>query len=155
MGLRSNRYRTRDNRGKRSNRHRAWTGRDIGILSFGRRGIPQHGRDQAGPENEIEALKTRARAIEARLWYLSVRIGKIEQGYTAPSFIAIVDAENCAGCGICQDTCPTGAVLLKEVARIDPERCNGCGRCIERCPQGALSLRPVKSSFQEQTESAL
>ena len=127
----------------------------MGSPSFGRRGISQHRRDQAGPEKEIEALKTKARAIEARLRYLSVRIGVIEQGYTALKFIATVDAENCAGCGICQDTCPTGAVLVKEVARIDPKRCIGCGRCIERCPQGALSLHPVAPYFQEQTESAL
>jgi len=127
----------------------------MGSPSFGSRGISQHGRHQAGPENESEALKRKARAIEARLRYLSVRIGEIEQGYSAPRFIAIVDAENCAGCGICQDTCPTGAVLVKEVARIDPERCIGCGCCIERCPQGALSLHPVAPHFQQQTESAL
>lgn len=127
----------------------------MGSLISLRPGTTRHWRDKKPSEDNVEALKRKARALEARLQDLNARIREIEQGYTALKFIAIVDAEKCAGCGICLDTCPTGAILLEEVAQIDPKRCIGCGRCVERCPQGALSLRLVEPHFQRQTESAL
>jgi ferredoxin len=112
-------------------------------------------RDKKPPEDDLEALKRKVRALETRLQHLRARIGEIEQGYTALRSIAIVNAEKCAGCGICQDICPTGAVSLEEVARIDSKRCTGCGRCVEACPQGALSMRTVEPHFQEQTKRAM
>jgi pyruvate formate lyase activating enzyme len=46
--------------------------------------------------------------------------------------------ERCAGCGVCVENCPAGA--LSRSARgiaADPDRCRHCGRCIAVCPMEA------------------
>lgn len=119
-----------------------------------RPGEAKNGRNQVAPKNEIEALKAKARNIEARLRSLKMRITEIEQGFTSSTFTAIVDSDKCAGCGICQDICLTGAITVQEIARVDSSRCTGCGLCVQQCPQGALSMSPVDTGFREQAGSA-
>ncbi len=50
-----------------------------------------------------------------------------------------VDGERCQGCGVCADTCPTGAIRLADgVATIEQSLCNECQACVEACPLGAI-----------------
>jgi len=50
-----------------------------------------------------------------------------------------VDVERCAGCGLCVESCPRGAIhLIEGAARINPALCIGCGICARSCPQGAI-----------------
>jgi len=52
-----------------------------------------------------------------------------------------VDHTTCAGCGVCVDVCPTGAISLDEnegVAMIHMELCTECLVCIDECPSGAI-----------------
>ena len=50
-----------------------------------------------------------------------------------------VDDEQCLGCGVCLDVCPTGALhLVDGVATIDQAICRGCKACVDACPAGAL-----------------
>jgi len=77
------------------------------------------------------------------------------------SFTAIIDEENCVGCGTCIDRCHVKAISLvdqqgpDEKARLDAGRCIGCGLCVSTCPNEALTLvvrddAPVpKPSFSE------
>ena len=57
------------------------------------------------------------------------------------AFEARLDAEACAGCGVCVERCQMDALTLDEGrARLDPDRCIGCGLCVTTCPAGALTL---------------
>jgi electron transport complex protein RnfB len=54
-------------------------------------------------------------------------------------FVAIVDADVCAGCGDCAPRCQFGALaLVDEVCLVDEGRCVGCGLCTSVCPTEAL-----------------
>ena len=46
---------------------------------------------------------------------------------------ALIRAEMCTECGICQKGCPRHAITIKGGLRVDPERCNSCGRCESSC----------------------
>jgi len=57
-----------------------------------------------------------------------------------------IDRATCAGCAVCVEVCPTGAINLDEnegVSTIDPGLCNECLACLDVCPTGAI--RQVES----------
>jgi 2-oxoglutarate ferredoxin oxidoreductase subunit delta len=50
--------------------------------------------------------------------------------------------ENCKGCGICVEFCPTHTLGLKKgkVVVVNPESCTGCQLCDLRCPDFAIMV---------------
>lgn len=79
-------------------------------------------------------------AIERALFDLADMVGEFEK----PKYV-IYDKSICAhsrnsiaGCSICVDLCPTGAVSpADEMVAYDPYICAGCGSCAGSCPTGA------------------
>jgi ferredoxin len=79
------------------------------------------------------AVRHLARAVEpapARLGHAASPFGVIEVGAA------------CTLCGVCSESCPTGALQLQRESRhaslaFDPDRCTGCGACAARCPEAA------------------
>lgn len=57
-----------------------------------------------------------------------------------------VDIELCTGCGVCEESCPFGAIKIEDdVASID-ERCNLCGACIDVCNFEAISIQKERKT---------
>jgi heterodisulfide reductase subunit A len=62
---------------------------------------------------------------------------------TVESATCTVDEELCAGCGMCEEICPYGALKLdtrKGVMRANVVLCKGCGACAATCPSNAITL---------------
>jgi len=53
---------------------------------------------------------------------------------------AVVDKENCSGCGACVDACPVEAISIVEDKATISDECADCGACVDECPNGAISL---------------
>lgn len=54
--------------------------------------------------------------------------------------MAVVQKEQCSGCGVCMYYCPEEAIGIDNgrKADIDPDMCADCGKCIEVCPKNAI-----------------
>ena len=71
----------------------------------------------------------------------SVAEFSIPTAVASSDFMAVVDADLCAGCGDCLERCQFGALAVPYgVCLVDVGRCVGCGLCITVCPTGALHL---------------
>jgi electron transfer flavoprotein alpha subunit/NAD-dependent dihydropyrimidine dehydrogenase PreA subunit len=53
----------------------------------------------------------------------------------------IVSKELCVGCGICEQSCPFGAIAMEQGIPQIGESCSLCGACVEACEVGALSIK--------------
>ncbi len=50
-----------------------------------------------------------------------------------------IDRQACDGCGLCVESCPTGALqLVDELIQVDNSLCDGCFICVDVCPNEAL-----------------
>ncbi len=57
-------------------------------------------------------------------------------------YLAQVLTDDCTGCAICADErCPVQAItLVNEIAVVDQQECIGCGLCVSGCPSEAMYL---------------
>ena len=57
--------------------------------------------------------------------------------------LATVDKTRCVACGVCENTCPLGAVKVLRgcYAAVEEERCVGCGKCVRLCPVGCIKVK--------------
>jgi Pyruvate/2-oxoacid:ferredoxin oxidoreductase delta subunit/bacterioferritin-associated ferredoxin len=65
--------------------------------------------------------------------------------------LAVVDAELCTGCTICDRVCPTLAIKTDRkahLAAVDAARCSGCPACEQRCPEGAITMVVREKPFE-------
>ncbi len=53
--------------------------------------------------------------------------------------------EECKGCTICTDLCPTGTIDPGKGYASDPGECTMCLDCLETCPRGLTTFRPAWS----------
>ncbi|MFX1297191.1 MAG: indolepyruvate ferredoxin oxidoreductase subunit alpha, partial [Promethearchaeota archaeon] len=65
--------------------------------------------------------------------------------FFATNFYAIVNLDECIGCGTCVKRCNMDAKIFKDGKYdIDLGRCIGCGVCVPTCPQEAIKLEKKK-----------
>lgn len=69
-----------------------------------------------------------------RLSYVALGEGLVE-----PS---IINQQKCAGCGLCRQVCPYGAIKMVEDGKfeVNGKACRGCGTCVSSCRSGAIDL---------------
>jgi NAD-dependent dihydropyrimidine dehydrogenase PreA subunit len=53
--------------------------------------------------------------------------------------VAKVKAEECVGCGACEDACPNGAIKVEDIAVVSAD-CVDCGACVDECPNSAITV---------------
>ncbi len=91
---------------------------------------------------ELQLLKQRARIVSQRLEIIRQRIeGQRIVSPQRAKVVAIVDEEECTGCGFCYEICPAGAISIDQTAEIDASKCTACLACVEQCPQGAIAVK--------------
>jgi ferredoxin len=73
----------------------------------------------------------------------SAKVRSLQAAYGRKGLVmaAVVKFELCEGCAACVDTCPSGAIELKDVkAVIDTEVCADCAACVDTCPTSAIEM---------------
>ena len=71
----------------------------------------------------------------------------IENSVASANYYAIIDADECLGCGICRKRCHVHAIFEKGGASVvDRKKCIGCGLCVTGCPNGVAKLEKKPKS---------
>jgi NAD-dependent dihydropyrimidine dehydrogenase PreA subunit len=71
----------------------------------------------------------------------------IENSVAAANYYAVIDANDCLGCGICRKRCQVHAISEEGgVSIVDREMCIGCGLCVTGCPNGVARLEKKPES---------
>lgn len=66
----------------------------------------------------------------------------VEKSVAQANYYAIIDPEECVGCGVCRERCQVHAISEKEgVSVVDIKKCIGCGLCATGCPNGVARLK--------------
>ncbi len=69
-----------------------------------------------------------------------LRLGISEPFYKS-HYLTVINEQKCVGCGVCEQSCPFGAIVTDSemgVARIDSTKCYGCGVCSRNCQEHAI-----------------
>jgi electron transport complex protein RnfB len=66
----------------------------------------------------------------------------IESSVAYANYYAVIDSEECLGCGTCIDRCQVGAIAEQDgISVVDRKRCIGCGLCVTGCPNDVARLQ--------------
>lgn len=49
-------------------------------------------------------------------------------------------SDECVSCGVCANSCPTGAIDFDDYSKIQEDKCVTCCSCVKHCPTGAKTI---------------
>jgi ferredoxin len=81
----------------------------------------------------------------------------IENSVARAGYYAVIDPDECLGCGTCIERCQVHAISDQDgVSVVDRERCIGCGLCVTGCPNDVARLqrRPEAEIIQPPVDFA-
>jgi NAD-dependent dihydropyrimidine dehydrogenase PreA subunit len=65
----------------------------------------------------------------------------IENSVAYANYYAIIDPDECVGCGICRKRCQVHAISEQDgISAVNVKKCIGCGLCATGCPNKAAKL---------------
>lgn len=65
----------------------------------------------------------------------------IENSVASANYYAVIDPDECLGCGTCRKRCQMNAISEQDgVSIVERKKCIGCGLCATGCPNGAAKL---------------
>jgi len=65
----------------------------------------------------------------------------IEKSVAQANYYAVIDPDECLGCGTCIERCQVHAISERDgVSVVERERCIGCGLCVTGCPNDVAKL---------------
>ena len=56
----------------------------------------------------------------------------------------ILDKDLCISCGVCEDCCPFGSIVMEDGYPVVGDSCTLCGTCVDNCSVSALSIKVEK-----------
>lgn len=65
----------------------------------------------------------------------------IENSVARANYYAVINDDDCNGCGVCEERCQVNACSVDDLATIDLTMCIGCGLCVTICPTDAIQLQ--------------
>ena len=65
--------------------------------------------------------------------------------------IAVLERK-CTGCGLCQKTCPFGAIDMKDGRPEFNAACRVCGLCVKTCPQQAIVKLETRTNTVDKSQ---
>jgi len=67
----------------------------------------------------------------------------LKNSFAPSRYTAHVKSDSCTGCSICaDDRCPNRAITINDgIALVNEENCIGCGLCVTGCPSEAIELK--------------
>ena len=123
-------------------------GRGMGMgIGFGMSNWPTVEQPASPSESDVDPAQERAflqdqvQILEQQKHQIDQRIKELETGH---KLVAVVLSEKCAGCGICVDVCPVGAIEVNQQAVVNDEACTGCAACVSECPNEAIIITQKK-----------
>ena len=95
-------------------------------------------------DNVEGSLRTICNCCPCCCGFFRVRSASGLETYVRSNYVACVEADDCIGCGTCEERCPVNAItIVDDLTWVESEKCIGCGICTPTCEgDEAIRLRP-------------